>query len=186
MSRQEVLQVPTDTALAHTDASSDPTKGGDSVDIERLDATVASAAAYLFPKERGLLLLTLLFCSAEIQRLDGDGSGPKDVAVTRLQSIEIFARQHQGWSKDTALRYLTVLEALQILERHRKAEYTELHIPLGPWFPNAAVLSAALDGLLEEDVSTRKLQQLAGGVKERFLLLYGPPHSDVGDSSKNG
>jgi hypothetical protein len=149
----------------------------DQILIERLDATTRTAAAYLFPKERALVLLTLLFCSAEIQLLD-DGSGPREVAVIHLASIELFAREHQGWSKDTMLRYLTVLEALQILSRKRKASYTELHVPLVAWSPNAGVLSA-LDGLLQEDAKRAKLQQLAGGVRERFLLLYGSPSSGV-------
>ena len=108
--------------------------------------------------------------------MDGAGSGPREVAVIRLLSIELFAREHQGWSKDTTLRYLTVLEALEILSRHRKAEYTELHVPLAAWSPNAEVLSA-LDDLLEEDAKRAKLQQLAVGVRERFLLLYGSPNS---------
>lgn len=78
------------------------------------------------------------------------------------------------------LRYLALLEALQILQRHRRAEYTEVHVPLIAWVPSEAAL-AALDDLLAEDAAREKLQQLASGVKERFLLLYGPPHSDIRD-----
>jgi hypothetical protein len=146
------------------------------IDVEQLDLSTRQAAAYLFPKERGLLLLTLLFLQAEIQTLEIDGSGQVDVAIIRLQSIEVFARAHPGWSKDTMLRYITILEALQILQRHRHAEYTEIHVPLIVWQPSEAAL-AALDDLLIEDAARAKLQQLASGVKARFLLLYGSPNS---------
>ena len=80
--------------------------------------------------------------------------------------------QHDGWSKDTALRYLAVLEALRILQRYRHVNYTELHIPLVPWFPSISALSG-LDALIEN--SRAKLQQLARSVKARLQLLYGSP-----------
>lgn len=151
--------------------------------VEQLDLSTRQAAASLFPKERGLLLLTLLFLQAEVQQMELDGSGLVDVAIIRLQSIEIFARVHSGWSKDTTLRSIAILEALQILHRHRHAEHTELHVPLIPWTPSMAALNA-LDTLLVKDAAREELQQLAHTVKERFLLLYGSPysgHSDVHD-----
>src|SRR5712672_1964741 len=143
------------------------------VDVKRVSASALQAITYLFPKERGLALLTLLLGSAEVKRLELPDLGLVEVAVIRLQSIELFARQHDGWSKDTALRYFAILEALQILQRHRHANYTELHIPLVPWFPSACTLSG-LDALIEN--SREKLQQLASSVKARFLLLYGSAH----------
>jgi hypothetical protein len=146
------------------------------IDVEQLDLSTRQAAAYLFPKERGLLLLQLLFLQAKIQTLEIDGAGQVDVAIIRLQSIEVFAHAHRGWSKDTTLRYIALLEALQILQRYRHAEYTEVHVPLIPWSPSEAAL-AALDDLLVEDAARAKLQQLALGVKARFLLLYGSPDS---------
>lgn len=146
------------------------------INIEQLDLSTRQAAAYLFPKERGLLLLTLLFLQAEMQTLEIDGAGQVDVAIIRLQSVEVFARVHPGWSKDTTLRYITLLEALQILQRHRRAEYTEVHVPLIPWVPSKEALTA-LDDLLAPDAAREKLQQLASGVRARFLLLYGSPDS---------
>ncbi len=111
-----------------------------------------------------------------MQKLPLDGHGEVDIVVIRLPSIELFARAQPGWSKDTALRYLAVLEALQILQRYRHASYTEFHVPLISWSPSEKAL-AALDELLVEDAAREKLQQLASGVKARFLLLYGSPHS---------
>ena len=146
------------------------------ITIEQLDISTRQAAAYLFPKQRGLLLLELLFLQAEIKTLEIDGSSPVKVAIISLQSIEVFALQHSGWSKDTTLRYLAILEKLQILQRYRHADHTELHVPLTPWHPSPDALSA-LDALLVEDAAREKLQQLASGVKARFLLLYGSPHS---------
>lgn len=146
------------------------------IDVEQLDLSARQAAAYLFPKERALLLLQLLFLQAEIETLEIDGAGQINVAIIRLQSIEVFARSHPGWSKDTTLRYIALLEALQILQRHRHADYTLIHVPLIPWVPSETAL-AALDDLLVEDAARAKLQQLASGVKARFLLLYGSPHS---------
>jgi len=148
--------------------------GPPGIDVKRVSASTLQVITYLFPKERGLALLTLLLGSAEVKRLELPDLGLVEVAVIRLQSIEVFARQHDGWSKDTALRYFAVLEALQILQRHRHADYTELHIPLVPWFPSASAL-LGLDALIEN--SREKLQQLASSVKARFLLLYGSPHS---------
>jgi hypothetical protein len=127
------------------------------IHVECLDLTVRRAATYLFPKERGIDLLALLFLHvAEVQPQEIDGYGQVEVAIIRLQSIEVFARQH-GWGKDTALRYIAVLEALQVLRRYRHAEYTELHVPLIPWHPSIAVLNA-LDALLASDAAREKLQ----------------------------
>jgi hypothetical protein len=168
------LVVTTDTAPNGELPSQAVPMGG--INIEQLDLSTRQAAAYLFPKERGLLLLTLLFLQAEMQTLEIDGAGQVDVAIIRLQSVEVFARVHPGWSKDTTLRYITLLEALQILQRHRRAEYTEVHVPLIPWVPSKEALTA-LDDLLAPDAAREKLQQLASGVRARFLLLYGSPDS---------
>jgi len=146
------------------------------INIEQLDISTRQAAAYLFPRQRGLLLLKLLFLQAEIKTLEIDGSGPVKVAIIYLQSIEVFALRHSGWSKDTTLRYLAILEKLQILQRYRHADHTELHVPLTPWHPSPDALSE-LDALLVEDAAREKLQQLARGVKARFTLLYGSPSS---------
>ncbi len=146
------------------------------INIEQLDISTRQAAAYLFPRQRGLLLLKLLFLQAEIKTLEIDGSGPVKVAIISLQSIEVFALRHSGWSKDTTLRYLAILEKLQILQRYRHADHTELHVPLTPWHPSPDALSA-LDALLVEDAAREKLQQLASGVKARLTLLYGSPSS---------
>ena len=136
--------------------------------------TAQEAATYLFPKERGRLLLNALLQNAQGPEVTEDGTGKGDFAVVRLESIERFARQHQGWGKDTTLRYISVLEALQLVRRQRTASYTELHIPFGPWIATEEML-AALDALLVEEAARAKLQQLARGVRERFLLLYGTP-----------
>lgn len=168
---------PVDTAAPNTDGElpcqAVPVVG---IDVARLDCSMRQAAAYLFPKERGFLLLTLLLEYGEVRSMDLDGSGPVEVAVIQIPSVEVFARAHQGWSKDTALRYIAVLEALQILQRHRHATCTEIHVPLIPWSPTQKALEE-LDNLLVEDAAREKLQQLASGVKARFLLLYGSPRA---------
>ncbi len=166
MSHPRIVTEPTDGLPS---SPSDPL----GVEVKCVPASTLQAIIYLFPKERGLALLTLLLGAAEVKRLEFPDLGLVDVAVTRLQSIELFARQHDGWSKDTALRYFAVLEALQILQRHRHVNYTELHIPLVPWFPSTSALSG-LDALIEN--SRAKLQQLASSVKARLQLLYGSPH----------
>src|SRR6266568_1804148 len=148
-----------------------PSSGG--VSIERLDPSLLLAVSSLFPGDRGQTLVALLLRSAVVRQVEVPGCGYVDAAVIRLPSIEAFARRH-GQSKDTVLRYVTILEALGILHRYRHTDHSELHLPLVAWAPSTAAL-AALDALIED--SRAKLQQLASGVKERFLLLYGSPHA---------
>ncbi len=145
------------------------------IDIECLDASLLQAVSYLFPKDRGRTFVASLLQIAVIKQMDISGVGRVDVAVAVLKSIEAFARQH-GHGKDTALRYVDILEALQIVRRYRHADSTELLIPLVAWAPSEQAFSA-LDALLAESAARAKLQQLAGTVKTRFLLLYGSPHS---------
>ncbi len=145
------------------------------IDIECLDASLLQAISCLFPKDRGRLFVASLLQIAMIKQMDISGVGRVDVAVAVLKSIEAFARQH-GHGKDTALRYIDILEALQIVRRYRHADSTELLIPLVAWAPSEQALST-LDALLAESAAREKLQQLAGTVKTRFLLLYGSPHS---------
>ena len=60
-------------------------RGG--IDVERLDPSMRQAVTYLFPKERGLLLLTLLFLTGTVQKRQLEGHALVDVVVIRLQSI---------------------------------------------------------------------------------------------------
>ena len=143
--------------------------------IECLDASLLQAISCLFPKDHGRTFVASLLQTAVIKQMDVAGIGRVDVAVAILKSIEAFARQH-GHGKDTALRYVDILEALQIVRCYRHADSTELLIPLMAWAPSEQALSA-LDALLAESAARAKLQQLAGTVKTRFLLLYGSPHS---------
>jgi hypothetical protein len=164
---------PVDVGPAPLPSQAGPVTG---IDVARLDRSRCQAVAYLFPKKRGLILFTLLLQEdGEVRSMELDGIGLVNVVVIQLRSVEFFARSH-GWGKDTALRYIRILEALQLLYRRRHAEYTEILIPLAPWSPSEQRL-IALDGLLIEDAARERLQQLASGVKDRFLLLYGPPQS---------
>ena len=151
-----------------------PAESGD-ISFECLDDSLLQAVSYLFPKDRGRSFVASLLQIAVIKQMDIAGIGRVDVAAARLKSIEAFARQH-GHGKDTALRYVDILEALQIVRRYRHADSTELLIPLVAWAPSEQAL-CALDALLAESAARAKLQQLAGTVKTRFLLLYGSPHS---------
>src|SRR5579859_2687526 len=144
-------------------------------DRMRLDPSLLQAVLYLFPKERGMELLTLLLRYATVKQVVKGAGGEAPIAVIRLQSVEAFARQY-GWGKDTMLRYIAILEALHILQRYRYRDGTELHVSCSSWSPGATEL-AALDRLLMESTTRAKLQQLAKGVRARFLLLYGPPQA---------
>jgi len=146
------------------------------VPLARLDKTTTIAITHLFPKDHGLDFLRLLLLEAQIALEEIPGRGLVEVAMLSLISIEAFAKKY-GKSKDTALRYIEVLEKLCIVFRRRHAAATELCIPLVPWLP-AETMLLALDQLLSEDVASprrKKLRQLAGTVKMRFLLLYGSP-----------
>src|SRR5712691_3654081 len=142
----------------------------DGIDIERLDASLLQALSCLFPKDHGRTFVASLLRAAVMKQIDIPEVGCVEVAVIMLKSIEAFARQH-GHGKDTALRYVDILEALQMVRRSRHADCTELLLPLVAWTPSGQAL-AALDALLLESAARAKLQQLAGTVRSRFLLLY--------------
>lgn len=146
---------------------------GGGIDFEALDVSRQLPISHLFPKDRGRLFVASLLADASIEKRDISGIGHVDTAVVKMKSIEEFARLHKH-GRDRALRYVAILEALQIVQRSRHAEYTELRIPLVAWAPSAQALSN-LDELLVPQEARAKLQQLAGTVKTRFLLLYGSP-----------
>jgi hypothetical protein len=143
------------------------------VAFEQLHGSAQFALITLFPKERGRLLITLLLQFAVVQAVDVPDKGLVRAAVLFLPSIEAFAREH-GWGKDTALRYIDTLEALGFLRRYRHAHHTEFHIFLEAWSPAVSGLTA-LDALIRN--GRDKVQQLAHGVKDRYSLLYGSPHT---------
>lgn len=143
------------------------------VALDQLDVTVRLAVAYLLPKGKGNIFIAHLLLDASIKLVEIPGIGLVNACVLSLPSIEAFARGH-GQSKDTAYRYIDILEALRILFRSRHADSTELHIPLTPWTPSVGAL-AALDALQAQDAARAKLRQLAHSVQTRFLLLYGAP-----------
>lgn len=141
--------------------------------------SVLHAVQLLFPKDRGLLLLALFCRYAVVQQLALPDIGLVNVAVIAFASVEVFAREHE-WSKDTVLRYITILCALGILARQKTRGASVLYLPLTAWSPSQARI-AALDTLLIEQRARPKLQQLARSVKERFSLLYGSASSTLFD-----
>ena len=85
-----------------------PTRAADAcgTDTRQLHQTAQEAVTYLFPKERGRLLLNALLQNAQDQEVPSADTGKGDFAVVRLESIERFARErHSDWHADQGLAF---------------------------------------------------------------------------------
>jgi hypothetical protein len=133
------------------------------LDAYQVDASVKRILD-LFPRQTARALLVALLGSAQRrQRIPGG----IQVAVVETGGRLVNVARSIGMSKDTFLRYISVLCCIGLLQYI----HDELHFPLVPYQQTETVIRD-LDRLIA-CAPRRKLQTLASGVRDRYQAAFG-------------